>query len=86
MKPLSLFFIAACVCGRIMAQESEPKDSTQIQTLNEVLLKATKAKAQDPITQSNLSTQDLAPLNLGQDMPYLIQNLPGVVATSDAGA
>ena len=86
MKPLSLFFIAAGFCGSVLAQHTEPKDSTQIQTLNEVLLKATKAKAQDPITQSNLTAQDLAPLNLGQDMPYLIQNLPGVVATSDAGA
>ncbi|MGB0146708.1 MAG: TonB-dependent receptor [Flavobacteriaceae bacterium] len=86
MKPLSLFFIAAGFCGSVLAQQTEPKDSTQIQTLNEVLLKATKAKAQDPITQSNLTAQDLAPLNLGQDMPYLIQNLPGVVATSDAGA
>ncbi len=95
MKPLFLTLAVGSICGSLMAQEPQSKepqskdstqDSTQVQTLSEVLLKATKAKLQDPITQSNLTAQDLAPLNLGQDMPYLIQNLPGVVATSDAGA
>jgi iron complex outermembrane receptor protein len=86
MKPLFLTLAATSLCGSLLAQEPQPKDSTQVQFLSEVLLKATKAKAQDPITQSNLTAQDLAPLNLGQDLPYLIQNLPGVVATSDAGA
>lgn len=86
MKPLFLTLAAGSLCGSLLAQEPQSKDSTQVQTLGEVLLKATKAKVQDPITQSNLTAQDLAPLNLGQDLPYLIQNLPGVVATSDAGA
>ena len=86
MKPLFLTFALGSLCGSLLAQRPQLQDSTQIQTLGAVLLKATKAKAQDPITQSNLSAQDLAPLNLGQDLPYLIQNLPGVVATSDAGA
>ena len=95
MKPLFLIFAVGSLCGSLLAQEPQSEvpqssnatqDSTQVQTLSEVLLKATKAKVQDPITQSNLKAQDLAPLNLGQDLPYLIQNLPGVVATSDAGA
>lgn len=86
MKPLFFTLTLGLLCGSLLAQTEQPQDSTQVQTLSEVLLKATKAKAIDPITQSNLTAQDLAPLNLGQDLPYLIQNLPGVVATSDAGA
>jgi len=86
MKPLFFTLTLGLLCGSLLAQTEQPQDSTKVQTLSEVLLKATKAKAIDPITQSNLTAQDLAPLNLGQDLPYLIQNLPGVVATSDAGA
>ena len=61
-------------------------DTAQVQTLDAVILNASRAKADDPITQSNLTAEDLAPINLGQDFPYLLRALPGVVTTSDAGS
>ena len=39
-----------------------------------------------PITFSNVSKKELSKRNLGQDLPILLNFLPSVVTTSDAGA
>lgn len=39
-----------------------------------------------PITYNNLEKTEIEQRNLGQDVPYLLQNLPSVITTSDAGA
>ncbi len=51
----------------------------------EVIITATRASARSPTTYTNVSKEDIEPVNLGQDLPYLIQNSPSVVITSDAG-
>ncbi|MEZ4874358.1 MAG: Plug domain-containing protein [Flavobacteriaceae bacterium] len=43
-------------------------------------------KATSPITHSNVNKEELAQRNLGQDLPILLNFLPAVVTTSDAGA
>jgi iron complex outermembrane receptor protein len=52
---------------------------------SEVIVTATRASANSPTTYSTVSRQDLEKINLGQDMPYLLQISPSVVTTSDAG-
>lgn len=54
--------------------------------LDEVLVSAVRANSQSPVTFSNLDREDFAPRNLGQDIPFLVNFLPSVVTTSDAGA
>ena len=54
--------------------------------LNEVIINAVKATADMPVAQNNISKKQLQEQNLGQDVPYLLEMLPGVVVTSDAGA
>lgn len=54
--------------------------------LDEVFLSAVRVNAQSPITYSNLTNEEIEDRNLGQDIPYLMNYLPGVVSTSDAGA
>lgn len=39
-----------------------------------------------PVTHTTLSNKDLESKNLGQDIPLLLEQLPSVVSTSDAGA
>ncbi|MGJ8665609.1 MAG: TonB-dependent receptor [Patiriisocius sp.] len=56
------------------------------ENLEEVLIQSFRVKADSPITHSNLDAEDLEARNLGQDIPYLLNNLPSVVTTSDAGA
>ena len=54
--------------------------------LNEVTISAVKATPDMPIAQTNVSKQQLQEQNLGQDIPYLLETMPGVIVTSDAGA
>ena len=54
--------------------------------LEEVLVSAVRVKANAPITHSNLSKKEIAKRNLGQDIPILLNYLPSVTTSSDAGA
>ena len=56
------------------------------ETLDEVFLSAVRVSADSPITYSNLSNEEIEDRNLGQDIPSLMQYMPSVVTTSDAGA
>jgi iron complex outermembrane receptor protein len=58
-------------------------DST---VLEEVLVAAVRASAAVPVTFSNLSKKEIATRNLGQDIPILLNYMPSVVSSSDAGA
>jgi iron complex outermembrane receptor protein len=69
------------------AQEQIPDslEGTKI-TLDEVLVSAIRVTNQSPITFTNLSQEQIKPRNLGQDIPILMNFLPSVVTTTDAGA
>src|SRR5699024_10221980 len=56
------------------------------QTLEEVLVRGERVDADSPITHSNMDDEDLAKRNLGQDLPIMMNFLPSVVTTTDAGA
>lgn len=85
MKTLRTLAIALIATTASLAQEKQ-KDSTSIETLEEVLVQSVRVKADSPITHSNLSAEEIAKRNLGQDIPILLNYLPSVVTTSDAGA
>jgi len=53
--------------------------------LDEVLVKAFRVEADSPITHSNFTKKDIESRNLGQDIPVLLNVLPSVVSTTDAG-
>ncbi|MBN4070455.1 TonB-dependent receptor [Olleya sp. AH-315-F22] len=78
-----LFFLLISISS--FAQEKK-KDSTKVEKLEEVLVKAVRVKATSPITHSNLTKKEIGKRNLGQDLPILLNFLPSVVTTSDAGA
>jgi iron complex outermembrane receptor protein len=54
--------------------------------LDEVLVSAVRANTDIPVTFSNLSKKEIAKRNLGQDIPILLNYMPSVVSSSDAGA
>ena len=66
------------------SQETQ-KDTTKVTTLKEVTVSSVRAKDKNPITFTNVSKEEIAPRNLGQDIPVLLQYLPSVVSTTDAG-
>lgn len=54
--------------------------------LDEVLVSAVRVKADAPVTHSNLTKKEIEKRNLGQDIPILLNYLPSVTTSSDAGA
>ncbi len=61
-------------------------DTVKVEKLDEVFLKSVRVSADSPITHSNMDKEELSKRNLGQDLPQLLNFLPAVVTTSDAGA
>ncbi|MBS7566653.1 TonB-dependent receptor [Mucilaginibacter sp. Bleaf8] len=57
--------------------------TTQVE---EVTVSATRASANSPTAFTNLRRKDIQKNNLGQDLPFLLNQTPSVVTTSDAGA
>ena len=81
---LSAFLLSTTT---IFGQQNQVEsDSTKTQTLEEVLVQSVRVKPNAPITHSNLTKAQLQSRNLGQDLPILLNYLPSVVSTSDAGA
>ena len=78
---LSLFSILFSLCSY---SQEQPKDS--VKSIEEVLIYGVRAKDKNPITFTNVSKAQIAPRNLGQDIPVLLNYLPSVVTTTDAGA
>lgn len=79
----------ALVTSLLWAQQDESvKDSltNSLISLEGVSVAALRVNEDQPLTFSEVQTEDLKERNLGQDLPILLNFLPGVVTTSDAGA
>jgi iron complex outermembrane receptor protein len=87
MKNLFLFLTLLVLSVSANSQEKQ-QDSTKakVETLDEVLIKAIRVDAISPVTHSNLTKKEIAKRNLGQDIPVLMNFMPNVVTTTDAGA
>ena len=54
--------------------------------VDEVVVSATRANQKSAIAYTDVTRRDLDKLNLGQDIPQLLNFTPSIVTTSDAGA
>ncbi|HAK29825.1 MAG TPA: TonB-dependent receptor, partial [Sphingobacterium sp.] len=54
--------------------------------MEEVLVQSTRAKRNAPTTFKNISKEEITRNNLGQDIPFLLNQTPSVQVNSDAGA
>ena len=87
-KPFSkkrLFFCSLSLFSICSYAQNVPQDSTKVNELDAVMVKAVRANDKTPMSFSNLSKKELRERNLGQDIPMLLNFLPSVVTTSDAG-
>ncbi len=87
---MKTIFITSALLGLTMGLSAQDQDidvaeGTKV-VLDEVFVQAVRVTKESPVTFSNLKKEDIAPRNLGQDIPVLLNFLPGVVTTSDAGA
>ena len=85
MKKQLITAVLSLLFFNLSAQE-KVQDSTKVQILEEVLVQSIRVSADSPITHSNIDKAALAKTNLGQDIPVLLNYLPSVVTTTDAGA
>ena len=53
---------------------------------DEVIVRATRANEKSATTYKNITKAEIQENNFGQDLPFILQNTPGVVVNSDAGA
>ena len=82
------FLLAVFLISNVISSQEIINDTLQTtrQDLDEVIVKGIRAKFSSPISFTNVDKQDLKSKNLGQDLPILLNFLPSVVTTSDAGA
>ena len=80
---LALFGLT--MASQAQEQQTDSLDSKKV-VLDEVFVSAIRVTNQTPVTFSNLTKEQIKPRNLGQDIPILMNFLPSVVTTSDAGA
>ncbi len=64
---------------------AQQQDSTKVNSLDEVLVSAVRVTSKTPVSFSNMDKKEIKYRNLGQDIPVLMNYLPSVVTTSDAG-
>ena len=82
--------IAILICVAIVGSQSfgQIKDSTRRDSfllLEPVEIKAIRAGENSPFTKTNLTKKEIEKQNLGQDLPFILNQTPSVVINSDAG-
>ncbi|OMQ11050.1 TonB-dependent receptor [[Flexibacter] sp. ATCC 35103] len=80
----SIFFLLFSIFYSL-SSISQEQDSTKVNKLDDVLVSAVRVTTKTPVSFSNLDKKDIKYRNLGQDIPILMNYLPSVVTTSDAG-
>lgn len=84
MKRIIVPIISVILWQQTQAQEDKPvKDS--FYTLTPVEVKAVRAGENAPFTKTNLGKKEIGKNNLGQDIPFLLNQTPSTVINSDAG-
>lgn len=85
MKRIAILIIAAFACHAVFGQIKDSAKRDSILLLEPVEVKAIRAGENSPFTKTNLTRKQFEKLNLGQDLPFILNQTPSVVINSDAG-
>ena len=69
----------------LLKKDSLQKFKDSVRSLPPLEVLAVRVNDNSPFAKSNMNAQQIAQANFGQDLPYIIQNTPSIVANSDAG-
>ena len=93
MKRIAITSCILLSAAVTFAQVTPPKREVPSQAttdsfylLTPVEVKAVRAGEKAPFTKTNLSKKEIEKNNLGQDIPFILNQTPSVVVNSDAGA
>ena len=73
------------VLQKLSTTDSLKKYTDSIRNLPPLEVKSIRVSESSPFAKTNLNKEAIAKVNLGQDLPFLVQNTPSVVVHSDAG-
>lgn len=77
-------FCCCLLCCAVTAQ-AQKLDTLVVHELQEVQVRSTRAMLNTPVSFSEMKKADIQQVNHGKDVPQLLQMLPSVTTTSDAG-
>ncbi|MGV8963003.1 MAG: TonB-dependent receptor [Candidatus Saccharimonadaceae bacterium] len=78
-------FLALIVLISLHSRVSAQADSLSIVQLEEVVVSATRAGKNTPVTYSNINQAQLKKHNAGSNIPFVLQMLPSLVAFTEGG-
>ena len=81
MKKIITLFILTGISISVFSQNKK-SDTLLLQPIE---IKAVRANDKAPFTKTNLTKKDIEKVNLGQDLPFILNQIPSVVINSDAG-
>ena len=82
-----IFFVALffSLFAGAFAQGPMQKKLSDTLMLENIEITSIRAADKAPFTKTNLSKEQIEKVNLGQDLPFILNNIPSVVVSSDAG-
>jgi iron complex outermembrane recepter protein len=80
---LLLSMCLLCLAVNCFAQKEKQFNDTSL--LQPIEITAVKATEKNPFAKTNLTKADIKQNNIGQDLPFILNNTPSVVVNSDAG-
>ncbi len=69
-------------CAAFAQTDKRFNDTTNLQPVE---VSTVKAAEKDPIAKTNLTKAEIKQLNVGQDLPFILNGTPSVIVNSDAG-
>ncbi|MBS1496350.1 MAG: TonB-dependent receptor [Bacteroidetes bacterium] len=76
--------IGLCACACVAGAQTR-KSLMDTSLLEPVEVKAVRASDKAPIAKTNLTKEEIQQKNIGQDLPFILNQTPSVVVNSDAG-
>src|SRR5665213_57470 len=85
MKKIFLFIPMIIFCCSSYAQDTSVHKFSDTLMLDNIEITSIRAADKAPFTKTNLDKEQIAKVNLGQDLPFVLNQIPSVVINSDAG-
>lgn len=93
LKPGTYVLVTKCVGYKPKIDSLEVKENMSIDivlsqtdvSLDEVLVNSTRVDNTSAFAHTDISSEEIKKMNVGQDLPYALNSMPSVVINSDAG-
>ena len=85
MKKILLILSLSFFSFFVNAQDTSHHKLSDTLMLENIEVTSIRASDKAPFTKTNLTKEEIAKVNLGQDLPFVLNQTPSVVVNSDAG-